>query len=144
MLMDMTMLKKSLLLFFFSTFSLTSSALSLTNYDAVKNALGYGKRISVSVDFSKCHPSMKVKAFYSPRAVISAGGKISFSLNHFTLNNPRHSGEPMIEYVVYSLSERNIVTIKSMNLDPRSYERKANSIVTVQCQLNRGAKFFAK
>lgn len=81
------MLKK--FLFVLAICPLVTFANQLPDYNAIKTAIEHGNPIGVSFDFKQCTPSMPIKSYYSPNAIMLSKNSLAFSLYHVTVNNPK-------------------------------------------------------
>jgi hypothetical protein len=113
----------------------------IMSYNQLVKAIEKGKTIGVSIDFSKCVPQMQVEGFYAPKSVIISKKSVLFSDKHFTLNSPGHKGNPVIEYVHYTINPQNQLILNTTIVALPSYEKLAE-YPTTTCQLTKAAHIY--
>ena len=115
----------------------------LGSYKQITNAINTGKNIKVVFDLNTCNPKVPFQGFYSPRAIVIFNKTVSFSDEHFTMDNPSFPNQPIIENISYHLLQNGNFTINQTLLDPVNYQEKGTTQPTIICQLGEGVKFWS-
>jgi hypothetical protein len=124
-----------------------SVAGQLNNFDDVKLAVTTGQSIHIAIDFAQCAPSQKSTSplthigVFTPNEVQVVDDSIATSLIHFTLNNPSYPNTPIYEFIRYTITSDNNVTLSYQSLDARNYS-PLGTAVSLNCKMGAGAKIY--
>ncbi len=137
---------KKLLVAPFLFFATTSFSGELHNFAEVKSAVITGKQIHIATDFTKCTSSNKNGAYgmvgiYAPTELQALDTRIVTSFMHFTLNNPGFLDKPVYQFVKYTISDDNNLTLSFQVLDARNYSPLSEKKSYV-CKLDDGVKIY--
>lgn len=124
-------------------------AQELHNFDQIKSAITTGKLIRIAVDFSQCSPANKENflakypfAVFTPNeVVINNDGNIAASLMHFTLNDPNFPAKPVYQFIRYTITADNNVTLSAQVLDAVNYTPITNKF-SFNCKIDTGSKIY--
>jgi hypothetical protein len=136
-------------LIFLSLLAMTSQlhAQELKDYDQIQAHLEKGDVIHIKVDFSQCTSNGVRRlqsapvAVYTPDAVQIANDNIATSLQHFTLDNPTYPGKAVYEFIRYTFTNDNVLTLTNQTLDATNYSPLGDPM-TMVCKLRAGAQVF--
>jgi hypothetical protein len=144
-------MKKSLLLLTSLLITTNSFAAELYYFDDIKKAVMTGKNIHIAIDFSKCTSSSMTAQFaytqsmnmavFTPDAILASDTRIATSLKHFTMDNPRIR-RPVYEYVRYTISNNNTVSLTGQVLDAATYT-PLSALSYTSCELGTAAKIYS-
>ena len=95
--------------------SANSFAAELTNYDQVKTAISTGKSIHIIIGGTASNAVTYIGEYTPSEFMIT--DRIAASSTHFTLNNPRYLDKPVYEFVSYTITNDNKLTMTSQVLD---------------------------
>jgi hypothetical protein len=138
---------KKLILLTLLSVATQANALELKNYNQIEAVLKYGKVIHIAVDFTQCTPVnarqlvSSALAIYTPSAVQVANDNIAASLKHFTLDNPAYPNKPVYEFVRYTFTADNVLTLTNQTLDATNFAPLGDPM-TLTCKLTAGVKVF--
>jgi hypothetical protein len=126
------------------TFSMVAvQAGELKSFDEILHNVEKGKKIRAVINFDECSPTppvANIRIFTAPVAIMMRKDYLQFSNSPLTTNNPKFSGEAVIENCTYKIMNTNEVKIVSRTLKLPDY--KVVSEMTSVCPLSSGIKFF--
>ena len=67
---------------------------------------------------------------------------LAFSEQHLTLNNPQFLNMAILENVSYKLDENGKLTLKTVLLDPATFQPKGAQRGAITCVLGKGVQFY--
>lgn len=115
----------------------------LDSFAKIHDTIVTGNSITIVSDFSNCDTKNKKVRFigsFKPSAIMSNDQFISFSDNHFTLNNSAYKGKPVYENVSYKLDNTGNMTITVNIINLPDY--KINRTTNINCKINKGVNFY--
>ncbi|HHF7373264.1 VirK family protein [Legionella bozemanae] len=118
----------------------------LTTFMEIADAVSQGKKITLVLNVQECNPqkmpSTSLIGAVQPDAfLVIDNSRITASINHFTLDNPIARGNPIFEFVKYTINADGSVSIKSTLMNAVTYHQLASQYI--DCTLNKGFKIFA-
>jgi hypothetical protein len=121
------------------------------HFAEIQKAVLHGRTIRLVMDLANCtsNPSSvtAVKSFiagvFIPNAImVKLNERMTTSLHHFTLNNVRFPNKPVFEFVHYTLSMDDTLTLTSQTLDAIHYAPLSEK-TSFQCRIGKSARVFA-
>jgi len=138
---------KKIILFVSLLVSSNCFADELSNFDQIKTAVITGKTIHMVIDFLKCsalNKSIKssiMVGVFTPNTIDVTDDHITTSLTHFTFDNPRFPGKAIYEFVKYTITDNNNISVTDQELDAVTYQPISN-IFSFNCKISSGAKVY--
>jgi len=123
--------------------SLQVFAAQLNSFQEVHDAVKNGQKLTIVSDFSKCNPAIpNLIGSFSPSSVIATNNFITFSDNHFTVNNKKAANQTLSEFITYKLNDNDTLTLSMKIIYLPSYQIESEGTSTT-CILKQGVNFFA-
>ncbi len=123
---------------------MTVEAEELKTFVEVSDALSRGSELVFVMDFKECRGTYSftnVKVSVKPNALMLVSDKyIKASDQHFTLNNPGFSGNPVIDYGRYTIKADGSVEIDMTILSAKGYQELRKYLST--CELGKSFQVF--
>jgi len=128
----------------FLALSTTVFAKQLKSFDAVKQAINSGQQLEFVTELNHCSPALKKKitGSFKPNSVIIIGdNRIIASHKHFTLSHNEPKGMPIFEFIKYTLTPDNTLTLAKTVLDAKTLAPTGKT-TKLTCKLQEGARIY--
>lgn len=141
-------MKKLLLLGALVISSTAFAKTQIHNYADIVSSINNGIPLHVVTNFAQCSATNKLAitaamsaAYFSPKEIGVTDSYVATSLIHFTMNDPFFPGQPVNEYVRYTITPDKTVKVILNVLDAANYTKLIDPI-TFTCQLDVSTKIF--